>query len=120
MKNEPIFLNNEVDSTVASFLNSNAKNFLTMIWKLIERMNYGDDYCGCYFSEHNDYDCNWNTGVMFEYFESKKIVSDEEFKKILRMACDNFVKTNNINLSDLNNHTSLEMKNFYMRLSSRR
>ncbi len=54
---------------------------------------------------------------MFEYFETKKIVTDEEFKNILRMACDNFVKINNINLSDLNNHTSLELRTFYTRLS---
>lgn len=69
--------------------------FLHVINGIIaNREGRGDEYAGCQFPEEVDYDEEPFEGIKCWYFEDEVIVSEDDFKKCLILACEEYARLN--------------------------
>lgn len=82
--------------------------FLRTIGYLVEGTSYGNEYSDCDFPDDLEDDEEPFEGVRFRYHDDEIVVSEEEFKEYLTLACKRY--------EDINPDKSSEIKDLLSRL----
>lgn len=86
---------NDLLWVVKEFFNTmNDAFFFRAVNYLADRIGYGHEYAGCeFFHELDEYEDPFE-GVRCWYLENEVVVSEEDFKNCLQLACEQHVELN--------------------------
>ncbi|WP_234976441.1 ribonuclease toxin immunity protein CdiI [Vibrio quintilis] len=83
-ENDPLWIAKE-------FFNSiNGPFFVRAIRYLVNGISYGDEYFSCDFPDELDEDEEYFDGVKFRYHDDELVMSVNDFKEYLVIACKRF------------------------------